>query len=95
MAGQDCAGCGGSLHRPSSIEVDGQRYHESCAPVSRDHLSSRITELEAALKFIAGHVMSDEGDRDQTENDIGLDFAEVVEMAHDNMIQRARTALNV
>lgn len=50
-------------------------------------------DLVRALQFIANHTTSEEGDREKTEEDIGLDCEEVIEMAHDNMIWRARSAL--
>ena len=46
-----------------------------------------------SLRFIASHNDSMEGDRDATEEDFGLDYDEVIEMAYDNMIQSARNAL--
>lgn len=56
-------------------------------------LDEEIKRMRAALEFVAGHVTTEEGDRDATEEDIGLDASEVIQMAHDNMIWRARRAL--
>lgn len=47
-----------------------------------------------ALARIADYVTTDEGDREDSEEEIGLEFSEIVEMAHDDMIQRARSALD-
>lgn len=47
----------------------------------------------AAVEEIANYVTSDEGDEDTTEGTFGLDFSEVIEMAHDSMIVIARQAV--
>lgn len=48
----------------------------------------------SALAAIASQVTTDEGDQEATEEDIGLPMSEVVEMAHDEMIGRARATLD-
>lgn len=48
----------------------------------------------SALVAIASQLTTDEGDKDDTEEEFGLSVAEVVEMAHDNMINAARAALD-
>lgn len=47
----------------------------------------------AVLCGIANQLTTGEDDKDDTEEEFGLDMAEVVEMAHDNMIMSARTVL--
>lgn len=47
----------------------------------------------AALASIASQLTTDEGDKDDTEEEFGLSMSEVVEMAHDNMINAARAAI--
>lgn len=47
-------------------------------------------KMAGALRFIADHVTTEEGDRDATEEGTGIDYQEAVEMAHDNIILRAR-----
>lgn len=77
-----------------------RRLLEEAEPLSKQstlRLLSRFVQaydrhLET-LAFIAGHVTTDEGDRRATEQAIGLPVSEVVEMAHDDMITRARLAL--
>lgn len=54
---------------------------------------AQLTILKDAIKFVAGHLTTDYGDESATEDEFGLDASEVVEMAHDNMIHRAREAL--
>lgn len=56
-------------------------------------LEEELARMKAALEFVAGHLTTEEGDRDATEEDMGLDASEVIEMAHDNIIWRARRAL--
>lgn len=48
----------------------------------------------SALARIANNVTTDEGDVETTEDEIGLPASEVVEMAHDYMIEQARAALD-
>jgi hypothetical protein len=60
----------------------------------RDDLLVIADRACSALASIASNLTSDEGARDDTEEEIGLDYEEVVEMAHDNMIGRARRALD-
>lgn len=43
---------------------------------------------------IANMLTTDEGDRDDTEEEFGLDASEVIEMAHDNIILGARQTLD-
>ena len=47
----------------------------------------------AILCSIANHATTDEGSREKTEDDFGLDASEIIEMVHDDMIIRARSAL--
>lgn len=51
------------------------------------------TEMQRALRFIAGQVSTDEGDRGATADEFGLPASEIIEMAHDNMIETARNVL--
>jgi hypothetical protein len=37
------------MHRPSSVEVDGQRFHEGCAPQSRSDIGLNVARSYAAL----------------------------------------------
>ena len=60
---------------------------------TRDELIVSNLRLHSALSTIAGYVTTDEGDTDATEDEIGLEIDEVIEMAHDNMIETARRAL--
>lgn len=62
--------------------------------IPRDDLLIIADRACSALAAIANHMTSDEGDRDDTEEEFGLDYDEVVEMAHDNLIVRARSTLN-
>lgn len=55
-------------------------------------LGEALAKSRAHLGFIATHLTTDEGDKDETEEDFGLEMSEVVEMAHDNLIGRARYA---
>lgn len=57
-------------------------------------LARQFFRAREALAFIALHLLSDEGDKEATEREIGLEASEVIEMAHDNMIVCARAALN-
>ncbi|MEN6535467.1 MAG: hypothetical protein ABFD89_17520 [Bryobacteraceae bacterium] len=47
----------------------------------------------ASLVTIANHLTTDEGDAKATEEAFGLSAREVVEMAHDDMVNAAREAL--
>ena len=58
-------------------------------------LARQFLRKHEALIFIASHLTSDEGDTDATEDEFGIDASEVVEMAHDNMILRARMCLEM
>jgi hypothetical protein len=58
-------------------------------------LARQFLRAREALIFVGAHFTSDEGDTDKTEEEFGLDASEVVEMAYDNMINRARAALGV
>lgn len=42
----------------------------------------------------ASMLTTDEGDRDETEAEFGLDASEIVEMAHDNFIIRSRDVIS-
>jgi hypothetical protein len=61
---------------------------------SREELLIIAERACSALVGIANNVTTDEGDKDATEDDFGIDASEVIEMAHDNMITRARSTLD-
>ena len=46
------------------------------------------------LENIATQLTTDEGDVEHTEEEFGLEFSEIISMAHDNMILQARNALS-
>lgn len=48
----------------------------------------------SALVSIANNLKSEEGDKDDTEGEFGLSVPEIIEMAHDDMISRARATLD-
>jgi hypothetical protein len=52
-----------------------------------------LEKQSEALVFIAEHLTTDEGDRKASGEAFGLEPHEVIEMAHDDMISRARAAL--
>lgn len=60
---------------------------------TRDDLVLACEKMRAVLAFIAGHLTTDEGDEDATEEEFGLPSSEVIEMAHENMIEAARKIL--
>jgi hypothetical protein len=51
--------------------------------------------MKNALVEIAGHATSEEGDQEESEEFFGLERSEIVEMAHDNMILIARSAIKL
>lgn len=55
---------------------------------------AKSDKMEAALVQIANYLQTEEGDRETTENEIGLPYCEVIEMAHDSMIMIARSVLD-
>ena len=63
-----------------------------------EQMEQLITEnkmLKETLREIAMHLTSDEGDDEETEQFFGLSIAEIIEMAHDEMILQARQALGM
>jgi len=60
---------------------------------AREELLIAVERMGAVLRSIGAQVTTEEGDRDATEEDIGLPVAEVIEMAHDSMIEQARAVL--
>jgi hypothetical protein len=56
-------------------------------------VEASATPLLATLVEIANYSTSDEGDADTTEQEFGLSVPEVIEMAHDNIILLARSAV--
>ena len=68
-----------------SIDVTGR---------SREELLVIAERACARLAAIANYASTDEGDEDETEKEFGLDASEVVEMAHDNIINSARVTLD-
>lgn len=56
-------------------------------------MDQQYERYRTALVSIANMATTEEGDREKTENEFGLDVGEVIEMAHDNMILIARGAL--
>lgn len=68
-----------------SIDVTGR---------SREELLVIAERACARLVAIANYATTDEGDEDATEEEFGLDSTEVVEMAHDNIINGARATLD-
>lgn len=61
---------------------------------SREDLLIIAERACAALANIANNATFHEGDRDATEDEFGLRVEEIIEMAHDNMINAARGALD-
>lgn len=59
----------------------------------QDKMLRKLVVLSNVVEHIAMQVTSAEGDEEATEDDFGIDAAEVVEMAHDNMILIARAAV--
>lgn len=66
---------------------------EKLSKLTRDDLLLACVALHDTLANIGNQVTSAEGDVDETERAIGLDIAEVIELAHDNMILAARDAM--
>ena len=60
---------------------------------TREELVLAIERMRRVLAFVANQVTTEEGDRAATEEEFGLSVGEVVDMAHDNMIEAARTVL--
>tara|TARA_R110002111_G_scaffold103665_2_gene160611 strand:- start:534 stop:950 length:417 start_codon:yes stop_codon:yes gene_type:complete len=50
-------------------------------------------KMRTVVENIASQLTIDEGDKDDTEEQFGLEMSEVVEMAHDNFIIECRNAL--
>lgn len=62
--------------------------------ITKTKLDERQTTLALnALIAIANQVTVEEGDVEKTERELGLPYDEIVEMAHDNMIEIARATL--
>lgn len=59
-----------------------------------DQLYGVATVSCAALVEAANNLTTDEGDPDTTEDEFGLETAEVIEFAHDDMIFKARDTLH-
>ena len=53
-----------------------------------------IERYKNALRTIADHALTYEGDPEETESSFGLNVDEVVSMAHDNIIMLARVVLD-
>ena len=62
--------------------------------LSRDNLLIIAERACSVLTIIANQVTTDEGDEQDTEDEFGLPASEIVEIAHDNMIAEARSALD-
>lgn len=62
--------------------------------LSREDLLVIADRACCILAAFANNVTTDEGDRNQTEDDFGISAEEMIEMAHDDMIVRSRSVLS-
>ena len=91
LAAINWGGCEG--YEPACVPEHCQCRQAARAAIQAYRSVRPDEHLRNALSFIAGHLTTDEGDVEDTEDEFGLDVSEVVAMAHDNMILAARRAL--
>lgn len=78
----------GKAHEPYEGNI-----RDYAAVIDRELGLPEVEKALDALREIAAYVTMDEGDREATEENLGISMEEAVEMAHDNMIFTARGAL--